>query len=371
MKAQKIVYNFFLFLVMVIPCSVLSANFLDHDYIKFEGSTTLKSQLAQHIEQISTNHVGSKLLDKIHEKYTHAQTQCRGIIFKVAEPGDKTAFFVRRREGKAELVIEIADIINSDYPVTHEFEEPSIAAISSNSTEFWITLAHELIHLKHKLEEIGDGMDRRQIDLSQYSDIKIEDIPYQKTQDINIKEIFSGRYDFLYRQLPELSEPRINMTMLWSTLEERRTVIGPDRDNISEASIRAAAGISARYIYQSSGMRFLESKCTISNSLLSKIIYGDATGNSALYYCRQDDNTPSELTPMPILLGSGVSEIEIIEQIFPGQLTQSIVNKALALSRSGDSPAVSVVQNLSDGLLQGISQRKLPKPQAFVFDVEP
>lgn len=55
----------------------------------------------------------------------------------------------------------------------------------------------------------------------------------------------------MVKLFPELfSSIKVGMISMWPELEERRTVLGPDIDNISEASIRRAANLPTRYIYQ-------------------------------------------------------------------------------------------------------------------------
>ena len=65
------------------------------------------------------------------------------------------------------------------------------------------------------------------------------------------------------------------MSELWPNLEERRTVVGPDVDEIYEASIREAAGFPTRFIYQDKTIKSLERIETITkilNGLPSSII---------------------------------------------------------------------------------------------------
>lgn len=55
----------------------------------------------------------------------------------------------------------------------------------------------------------------------------------------------------MVKLFPELfGSIKVGMISMWPDLEERRTVLGPDIDNISEASIRIAANLPIRYIYQ-------------------------------------------------------------------------------------------------------------------------
>lgn len=52
---------------------------------------------------------------------------------------------------------------------------------------------------------------------------------------------------------------RTGMNSMWPELEERRTVFGPDIDDISEASIRMRAELPLRYLYQDRVEYFVES----------------------------------------------------------------------------------------------------------------
>ena len=59
---------------------------------------------------------------------------------------------------------------------------------------------------------------------------------------------------------PEIfSSMRIGIASMWPELEERRTVFGPDIDDISESTIRMKAQLPVRYIYQDRTEYFIES----------------------------------------------------------------------------------------------------------------
>ncbi len=125
-----------------------SAFCMDGEYVRYESGIT-KSDLQPFVNQLKGNQLGLKLLGKIDELYIGARSKCSGIVFK---RGSKTAFFPRLVKGKIELVVEIADFNDQLYPCLHGTKEDEYKAIFAEPTPFWITLAHELIHLKHKVE---------------------------------------------------------------------------------------------------------------------------------------------------------------------------------------------------------------------------
>ena len=131
-----------------------------------------------------------------------------------------------------------------------------LEAISAESTSFWIRLAHELIHLKHKLEEVNN-----------ISGEGLQSIPYSASKEIGIEDLLIGKRRDIFPLVPELSEWRLNMSELWPNLEERRTVVGPDIDGICEASMRLSARIPTRFISQDKLIKSLERMVIINLSL--------------------------------------------------------------------------------------------------------
>jgi len=345
-------------------------DFLQSQYVRYEGSIT-REQIEPYIRKIENNYVGRRLLAKIDEKYRAAVDKCSGVIFK---NGYKTAFSSRKNKGKIDLVIEIANFSDSNYPILYNTSNMNIVAVSSISTPFWITLAHELIHLKHKLEEISMGINSS-IPVKINPATLIGDIPYFTAKTIDIDSVFLNRdYVFLYTQLPELSELRVNMSELWPNLEERRTVIGPDNDGISEASVRTAANMGTRYIYQKNTINLLENKTVLkSNFKTNEIRYVPYLWLMAKNmdkvdkFCEKRKNTILELTPIDILMvDCKITEEEILEHVQPGRLLQKV---SIASLENKNPSAYFLKQNAGaySSLLHKISTLK-PLQQSFVID---
>lgn len=167
-------------------------------YVRYEGDVT-KIGLQSYVNQMRENALGAALLGKINELYTNVSAQCAGIVFKT---GPQTSFSSRLVESgaKTELVVEIANFEQSLYPCLHGAETDEISAVSAIPTPFWITLAHELIHLKHKLEE-----------LCNIADTGIQGIRYSLAKTIGISDILTGKHNDLFPHVPELLELRLNI----------------------------------------------------------------------------------------------------------------------------------------------------------------
>ena len=322
-----------------------SAFCMDGEYVRYESG--IKSDLQPFMDQLKKNQLGLELLKKIDELYSRAGSKCSGIVFK---RGSKTAFFPRSVEGKIELVVEIADFDDQLYPCLRNTNEGEYKAISAESTPFWITLAHELIHLKHKLEEVN-GISRTDV----------QGIPYSLARTIGIEDILVGKYQNLFPLFPELSEWRLDMLELWLNLEERRTVIGPDIDGICEASIRLLAGFPTRFIYQDKSIKSLEETSTIVNSLNETSVSMAGSVPSVGIFCIEEDIV-SRLTPIKVLLSKGISEEQIIKNADSVPIT-FITRKVFSLAL-GNSCAIK-----ADSSIQGLLVRMLKyKPKLPVID---
>lgn len=121
-------------------------------------------------------------------------------------------------------------------------------------TPFFILFAHELIHMKHFLEEKCS----KQINLNLIEDIKdlskLEQLPTVAYSTAG-KDAFGGMQLAQMRQrnfpLPEFDTMSDKKTIeLIQNLEERRTVLETNKGDITENSIRQEHGFPLRYIYQ-------------------------------------------------------------------------------------------------------------------------
>lgn len=166
-------------------------------------------------------------------------------------------------------------------------------AVGVHYAPYYLTIAHELIHAKHFLQSVGADIEYairgvqhictacaekgstielrdvfpdaaretpkvplehmsylRALSLTGYDARVVADIDFKiMTQEDELHEQF----------LPEADRQRGGKyPLLWNNLEERRTVVGPDRDGISELTLRLAADIPMRYLYQEADRHLFE-----------------------------------------------------------------------------------------------------------------
>lgn len=123
-------------------------------------------------------------------------------------------------------------------------------------------LFHELLHLKHYLEQeampaLPKAPPSAQEEGQRIVYRFIAHMPYTVAKDLEISDMrrVLGVYkDQLYALFPECVERRDEV--LWESLEERRAVNGPDLDSLTENAYRAARLRPLRYIYQHDGPFF-------------------------------------------------------------------------------------------------------------------
>lgn len=110
---------------------------------------------------------------------------------------------------------------------------------------FYVIIAHELIHLKHFLE----------------TPLHKEDNSYVTYGEaVNMQTYMQISAENRLHTLPELKEREYTVKRFipWNNFEERRTVVGPDIDGISELSFRIIECLPIRYIYQGPEEYFYE-----------------------------------------------------------------------------------------------------------------
>jgi hypothetical protein len=119
----------------------------------------------------------------------------------------------------------------------------NVFRIAKMFSPFYVTIVHELIHLKHFLETLLGKNGSH--------------VPYGEAVCITS---YTQLVNHPLSVLPELIEKDfpIKREIPWDNFEERRTVVGPDIDNISELSFRLAEGLPLRYIYQGPDNYFYE-----------------------------------------------------------------------------------------------------------------
>jgi len=319
-----------------------SETFLSKPYVRFQE--TIKELIKPYISQIESNEVGHNLIEKICELYERVEEKCNGIIFR---QGTQTSFCSRMNEcEKLELMIDIAPPEEYKYPLIQNAMEPHHFGISGVSSPFTITLAHELIHLKHKLEEIAKITE----DYTRGKEIQY--ISYGHAKTIGIDNIFTEYCD-LFSVLPELQEVRLNMSELWPNLEERRTVIGPDIDNISEHTFRKSMKIPTRFIYQGKDIISLEKQETVLKIIRDPVLLENSVGFSV-----------SILTPLDILLKlSSKKEIFALLDNYPiNMITKNIFNTILKTPEN-----YAFISEETRNFIRELLLYK-PKPVTFTFE---
>lgn len=195
--------------------------------------------------------------------------------------------------------------------------------ITPTLTPFFIILSHELLHMKHYLEEqkfkteslssiarylfankegfidLGsfeseeDALDKL-VNISTIRDAVLDRCSFAGNNDLlwkldkldslailayssagNIK----GNNNVVKTLLPEAIGRSSELLLdLIGDLEERRTIVGPDRDGITENAIRKAMSLPLRYMYQDGLLPMLEKKTTIASVL----------GNDSLAYIQEN-----------------------------------------------------------------------------------
>ncbi|MBR1480255.1 MAG: hypothetical protein IJ599_05230 [Alphaproteobacteria bacterium] len=138
--------------------------------------------------------------------------------------------------------------------IENKIPSKSKVYIEMIQTPFFILFAHELIHMKHFLEEKCS----KQINLNLIEDIKdlskLEQLPTVAYSTAG-KDAFGGMQLAQMRQrnfpLPEFDTMSDKKTIeLIQNLEERRTVLETNKGDITENSIRREHSFPLRYIYQ-------------------------------------------------------------------------------------------------------------------------
>ncbi len=218
------------------------------------------------IDKIYRNSDGRKLIDKISEFLK--ESSIKNVIFlNCSGDGGGTAFVHKidfTMEKIADVQIDVLFIhINLDNAIrcvssgawceqlfgisecVYDYKEidkiGNVFRIAKMLTPFYVTIAHEFIHLKHFLETLL----RKKCHMTYEEAVTIETYN-QITRNIE--------------SLPELREREylVKREIPWSNFEERRTVVGPDIDGISELSFRIKEGLPIRYIYQGPDNCFYE-----------------------------------------------------------------------------------------------------------------
>ena len=106
----------------------------------------------------------------------------------------------------------------------------------------------------------------------------------------------------LIKMFPEIFfSVRAGMNSMWPELEERRTVFGPDIDDISEASIRMKAELPLRYLYQDRVEYFVESMRAFEKSVSEYLINPRKRLESSMLIIRHN-TFPTSMSLMPLVI---------------------------------------------------------------------
>lgn len=174
-----------------------------------------------------------------------------------------------------------------------------VRRVGQRKNNFDSILVHELLHAKHFLENYlpkSDTAPNAWLLLKKCKNLTdIAQIPYETAKTIgpsyinNMESKYQTETTSLYTDLfHEISDEPVRRTTsdgktsrfsLWDSLEERRTVCGPDIDNITENAYRRYKGYPSRYIYQGADIHFFEPINTII-SCLTSLSSGDTDNTS-------------------------------------------------------------------------------------------
>lgn len=94
---------------------------------------------------------------------------------------------------------------------------------------------------------------------------------------------------------------RAGMNSMWPELEERRTVFGPDIDDISEASLRMKAELPLRYLYQDRVEYFVESMRAFEKSVSEYLINPRKRLESSMLIIRHN-TFPTSMSLIPLVI---------------------------------------------------------------------
>ncbi len=130
-------------------------------------------------------------------------------------------------------------------------------------------LFHELLHLKHYLEESLGLADQniattetiRPLEIFariKYSQALCMGCRYIKQEERRLFPELAAESSCIRRSYRSSSVYDWQRTNIWDSFEERRTVCGPDLDDLTENSYRLSKCRPVRYIYQGSNTEFFE-----------------------------------------------------------------------------------------------------------------
>lgn len=144
---------------------------------------------------------------------------------------------------------------------------PEIRLVASVAAELDEILFHELLHMKHFLEEqVGIAIVHGGRISESLSRTKIMDFALIKYSEATRtdKSAFNSQELLFFPELSELREEP-----LWYSFEERRTVLGPDKDTLTENAYRKEKARPLRYIYQGANEVFFDKTNCIERTLES------------------------------------------------------------------------------------------------------
>ena len=172
-------------------------------------------------------------------------------------------------------------------------DKPDKIAVGMHHAPYYLTIAHELTHTKHFLQSINVDIeyavqsiqriytacttkgltfelnDVLPSELREVPGVSLEHMTYLQALRLTDHSSLGPEHADFKLLAEEDSRHQEHLSAadrgasrhyepLWNNLEERRTVIGPDSDGISELTLRLAADIPIRYLYQETDRHLFE-----------------------------------------------------------------------------------------------------------------
>lgn len=223
------------------------------------------------IDILSSNELGKRLIERINE---YLYKSSKNLIIEESfetrfEPNDgkNLKIFINPGDISPESIVysegtgtKLFKIKIKDYHIKH---------ISKTIAMFDEMLFHELLHLKHYLEE-SLGIANQDIAITEtirplmifarikYSQALCMGYRYIKQEERSLFPELAAESSTVRRSYRSSSAYNWQRKNIWDSFEERRTVCGPDLDNLTENAYRLSKHRPVRYIYQGSDTEFFE-----------------------------------------------------------------------------------------------------------------
>ena len=167
-----------------------------------------------------------------------------------------------------DVVLQSESINNIEYTVK-EKPDMKLLFIACMQTDMHVIFFHELLHMEHFLEEFNGEATISGGFVSNGKERNFAYIKYSEAKKMEKMHIQSCEYDYFPEFQYKRDEP------LWYSFEERRTVLGPDIDGLTENVYRKEVSLPLRYIYQGDEKFFELAGCV--QNVLNGITDSDLT----------------------------------------------------------------------------------------------